>query len=194
MEQALLIAKRYRIALERAEDQTLVARCVELPGPLARGLNVDAVVGLLRGVLAGEVAALLITGSAPTPRRDSEGTLGAWLGELELIESKDDVSAAEVSVEQPVPSALRAIAQWTVERYRILLEGSEDGFVAMSLELPELVGHGETAGRAVTDVRRRLADRVFELLRGNRVPPEPLQDVEARRIVRRAETYRAKAA
>ena len=40
------------------------------------------------------------------------------------------------------------IAQWTIDRYRIVLEGDEaEGYLATSPELPEAVGQGQTAMR-----------------------------------------------
>jgi hypothetical protein len=61
------------------------------------------------------------------------------------------------------------------------MEGDDaEGFVAASPELPEVLGAGPTATRAATELCWRLEDRVFAILSANRLPPEPLQDVEAR--------------
>ena len=170
---------RYRIVLDRAEDQTFVARCLELPGPSARALSVDAAVAALRESLVSEVTALASRGDAPTALRDSEGRLAAWMRDLELLPQRGP--AALVTVEKPLPSALHAIAQWTIDRYRMVLEEDEvEGFVATSPEMPELAGYGLTASRAAMDLRERLEDRAFHILNDNRTPPEPIQDVEAR--------------
>ena len=170
---------QYRITLDRAEDQTFVARCLELPGPFARAMNADAAVASLREVLAVEVAAMASRGEAPTPLRESEGRLAAWMRDLELIPDRGRV--ALVTVQKPLPSALHAIAQWTIDRYRIVLEEDDvEGFVATSPEMPEVAGYGLTASRAVVDLRERLEERAFRILNDNRIPPEPLQDVEAR--------------
>jgi predicted RNase H-like HicB family nuclease len=179
MQHAVQLASRYRIVLDRAEDQTFIATCQELPGPSARSLSVDAVVSMLRRSLVARVRALTATGDAPTPLRDSEGPIGAWMTDLELI--SELVMATPAGVERPNPSALHAIAKWTIDRYRIILEGDEDqGFVAASPEMPELLGVAPTASRAASELRWRLEDRAFAILSANRLPPEPLQDVEAR--------------
>jgi predicted RNase H-like HicB family nuclease len=135
---------------------------------------------MLRRSLVARVRALLTTGDAPTPLRDSEGPMGAWMTDLELISELVMATPAN-RVERPNPSALHAIAKWTIDRYRIILEGDEDqGFVATSPEMPELLGVAPTASRAASELRWRLEDRVFAILSANRLPPEPLQDVEAR--------------
>jgi predicted RNase H-like HicB family nuclease len=179
MRNAVQLASRYRVVLDRAEDQTFIATCQELPGPSARSLSVDAVVSMLRRSLVARVRALAATGDAPTPLRDSEGPIGAWMTDLELI--SELVMATPTGVERPNPSAMHAIAKWTIDRYRIILEGDEDqGFVAASAEMPELLGAAPTASRAASELRWRLEDRAFAILSANRLPPEPLQDVEAR--------------
>ena len=182
MLQALKIASQYRITLDRAVDQTFVARCVELPGPVTRGLNVDAVVADMRGLLASEIVALSNSGQrVPTPLRQTEGRMGAWMTDLELI--SELTMAVPSRVQKPLPSVLHAIAQWTIDRYRIVLEGDEaGGYVATSPELPEVVGQGKTAMQAAVDLRWRLEERAFSILNANRMPPEPLQDVDARRV------------
>jgi predicted RNase H-like HicB family nuclease len=173
------LVNRYRIVLERAEDQTLVARCVEVPGPSARALNVDAAVAALRDTLAGEVAALSARGDAPAPLRESEGRLAAWMRDLELL--PEPRPRALVTVEKPLPSSMHAIAKWTIDRYRIVLEEDEvEGFVATSPEMPDLAGYGVTASGAAADLRERLEGRAFQILNDNRVPPEPMQDIEKR--------------
>lgn len=170
---------RYRIVLERAEDQTFLARCVELPGPCARALNVDAAVDSLRDTLAVEVADLMSRGEAPAPLQESEGRLAAWMRDLELLPERRP--RALVTVEKPLPSTMHAIAQWTIDRYRIVLEEDEvEGFVATSPEMPELAGYGLTASAAAADLRARLEERAFQILNDNCVPPEPLQEIEAR--------------
>jgi predicted RNase H-like HicB family nuclease len=181
MRDVLKLAGRYRISLDRAADQTFVARCVELPGATARGLSVDDLVKSVRAVVGAELMALPSKGRrAPMPLRDIEGRLGAWMTDLELI--SEMTMAAPCGVVKPLPSALHAIAQWTIDRYRIVLEGDEiEGYVATSPELPEAVGQGQTAMRAAVDLRWQLEERAFAILNANRVPPEPLQDVEARR-------------
>jgi predicted RNase H-like HicB family nuclease len=181
MLQALKIASQYRITLDRAADQTFVARCVEVPGPVTRGLHIEAVVAGLRGLVASEIVALSNSGRrVPKPLRETEGRMGAWMTDLELISELTMVARSRV--EKPTPSALHAIAQWTIDRYRIVLEGDEaDGYVAASPELPEAVGQGRTAMQAAVDLRWRLEERAFSILNANRMPPEPLQDVEARR-------------
>lgn len=180
MLQALKIASQYRITLDRAADQTFVARCVEVPGPVTRGLSVEAVVAGLRGLVASEIVAMSNSGQrVPAPLRETEGRMGAWMTDLELI--SELAMAAPSRVERPTPSALHAIAQWTIDRYRIVLEGNEaDGYVATSPELPEAVGQGPTAMQAAVELRWRLEERAFSILNANRMPPEPLQDVEAR--------------
>ncbi len=71
MQDVLKLANRYRISLDRAADQTFVGRCVELPGPTARGLSVDAVVKAVRAAAAAELMALPSKGRrAPGPLRD----------------------------------------------------------------------------------------------------------------------------
>jgi predicted RNase H-like HicB family nuclease len=175
-----LLVIRYRIVLDRAEDQTFVARCVELAGPSARALNVDAAVAALRETLAVEVAALSARGEAPTPLRESEGRLAAWMRDLELV--PEPRPKALVTVEKPLPSTMHAIAQWTIDRYRIVLEEDEvEGFVATSPEMPDLAGYGLTASSAAADLRGRLEERAFQILNDNRVPPEAMQEIEARR-------------
>jgi predicted RNase H-like HicB family nuclease len=179
MQHVVQLASRYRIVLDRAEDQTFVATCQELPGPSARSLSVDAVVSMLRRALVARVRALLATGDSPTPLRDSEGPIGAWMTDLELISELVMATPAD-RVERPNPSALHAIAKWTIDRYRIILEGDEEqGFVAASPEMPEIFGVAPTASRAASELRWRLEDRAFAILSANRLPPEPLQDVEA---------------
>jgi predicted RNase H-like HicB family nuclease len=181
MLQALKIASQYRITLDRAADQTFVARCVEVPGPVTRGLNIEAVVAGLRGLVASEIVALSNSGRrVPAPLRETEGRMGAWMTDLELISELTMAAPSRVERSTP-PSALHAIAQWTIDRYRIVLEGSEpDGYVATSPELPEVVGQGRTSMQAAVDLRWRLEERAFSILNANRMPPEPLQDVEAR--------------
>jgi predicted RNase H-like HicB family nuclease len=181
MQHAHQLAGRYRISLDRAADQTFVGRCVELPGATARGLHVDAVVKAVRAAAAAELMALPSKGlRAPMPLRDIEGRLGAWMTDLELI--SEMTMAAPAGVDKPLPSALHAIAQWTIDRYRIVLEGDEhEGYVATSPELPEAVGQGQTAMRAAVDLRWQLEERAFAILSANRMPPEALQDIEARR-------------
>ncbi len=90
-------------------------------------------------------------------------------------------TAAPCGVVKPLPSALHAIAQWTIDRYRIVLEGDEsEGYLATSPELPEAVGQGQTAMRAAVDLRWQLEERAFAILNANRMPPEALQDLELR--------------
>jgi hypothetical protein len=97
---------------------------------------------------------------------------------------------ALVTVEKPLPSTMHAIAQWTTDRYRIVLEEDEvEGFVATSPEMPELAGYGLKASSAVADLRARMEEQAFKILNDNRVPPEPLQEIEAREE-RKARTHR----
>ena len=66
--------------------------------------------------------------------------------DLELLPQRGP--AALVTVEKPLPSALHAIAKWTIDRYRMVLEEDEvEGFVATSPDA-ELAGYGLTASRA----------------------------------------------
>ena len=181
MQTAFQLACRYRIVLDRAEDQTFVATCAELPGVApARALNVDAAIESLRKSVAAELVGLMARGDAPTPLREAEGRMGAWMTDLELV-SMVLPTGPILAVEKPLPSAMHAIAQWTIDRYRIVLEEDEvEGFVATSPEMPELAGYGLTASAAAADLRARLEERAFQILNDNCVPPEPLQEIEAR--------------
>jgi len=191
MQTAFQLACRYRIVLDRAEDQTFVATCAELPGVApARALNVDAAIESLRKSVAAELVGLMAAGDAPTPLREAEGRMGAWMTDLELV-SMVLPTGPILAVEKPLPSAMHAIAQWTIDRYRIVLEeDGADGFAATSPEMPEVLGHGNTGARAAADLRWRLEDRAFTMLNSNRVPPEALQDVEARERTKEVATTR----
>jgi predicted RNase H-like HicB family nuclease len=191
MERADDLVARYRIMVDREADHLFVATCVELPEVCATAANVDAAVGTVRDTLRARVTVLRRDGAASTPIREFEGRLGAWMNDLELIEpapapfappTKTRGKAADL--EKPVPSALRAIAQWTADRYRVVLEQEADdgegSFAAASPEMPALLGRGATAGDAVADLRRQLADEAYRMLDKGAFPPEPLQDVEAR--------------
>jgi predicted RNase H-like HicB family nuclease len=187
-------AVRYRAELDRTADHRFVATCAEMPNISAAALSVEAAVAELYAAVARAAAGL---DAPPVPLCEREGRLGAWLGELELIhEARAARAAGDDDVQKPVPSALRAIAQWTAYRYRIVLEPQADGtVVANSPELPELLGFGETAGAAAADLQRRLADRAYEMLDAGEMPPEPLQDVEGReRAAQAARVTRAKVA
>jgi predicted RNase H-like HicB family nuclease len=181
MERADDLVLRYRIILDREADHLFVANCLELPEVRAHAISVDAAVETLRATLAARVGVLRREGGAPTPVREFEGRLGAWQADLELIAPAAPARQGRAKLEKPVPSALRAIAQWTADRYRVVLEGDEDcAFLSASPEMPAVLGRGATAGDAVSDLRRQLADEAFRMLNAGAFPPEPLQDVEAR--------------
>jgi predicted RNase H-like HicB family nuclease len=170
-------AARYRIVLDRTDDHRFVARCAELPDVSSGALSAEAAVAELRAAVAARAAGL---DAPPVPLCDVEGRLGAWTGELELI-GAGRAGQPPADLQKPVPSALRAIAQWTAYQYRIVLEpGAGGAFVANSPELPELLVMGETAGVAAAELQRWLADRAYEMLDAGEMPPEPMQDVEAR--------------
>lgn len=171
-------AARYRIVIDRTADHLFVATCAELPDVSAGALGVEAAVDGVRAALAARLPALLASGTAPTPLCEVEGPLGEWTRGLELIDGA--TRAAKRDLQKPVPSALRAIAEWTTCRYRVVLEAQAGGVVANSPEMPEVVGQGATHAAAVTDLQRRLAERAYAVLDAGGTPPEPLQDVEAR--------------
>ena len=184
MQRADVLAARYRVILDRADDHLFVATCAELPELCGRGFNVEAAMDGLRGALVANLPRLAAAGEAPTPIRDFEGPLGAWAADLQIIDVPAPAVGAAAGLQKPVPSALRAIAQWTVERYRMVLEAGDDadatGWVANCFEMPAWFGRGATPGAAVADLRDQLAEEVFALLDGGAMPPEPLRDVEAR--------------
>jgi predicted RNase H-like HicB family nuclease len=59
-------------------------------------------------------------------------------------------------------------------------EGGGGGFAAASPEMPNVLGHGATAGEAAADLRLKLAEEAYGVLDRGAYPPEALQDVEAR--------------
>jgi predicted RNase H-like HicB family nuclease len=180
MEHATRLANLYRLVIER-EDQTFAIAVAELPDVRTRAARVDAAVEAVRASTVVALRPLIDDGIAPTPVREMEGAIGAWVSEIELLPGGEPAAA---DVEKPSPAALRAISQWTAERYRIVLEQAADGaFVAAGVELPEIIAQGATPGAAVDEATRRLAEAAYALLDAGRVPPEPLRDVEARRVV-----------
>ncbi len=164
---------RYRIELVRSEDRTFLASCLEMPECRARGMTIESAIAGVRAALAARTA-MGPGGAAPIPPlSESEGRLGEWAKELELVES-EPAAAAAVKDEKALPSVLRAIAQWTVDRYGILLEGDGGGsFVSSSVEMPSVVGHGATPMAAIGDLRWQLNEVAFEMLNAGRALPEP---------------------
>jgi predicted RNase H-like HicB family nuclease len=138
----------------------------------------------LRERMAASLAELVAAGDAPAPLRESEGRLGSWAADLEIV---DVGAAAGDDVEKPSPETLRAIAHSTVGRYRIILESHEDGgFIAGCAEVAGVVAYGATAAEAIDRLREALTDFAYRGLDANTMPPEPLQDVETREAARRA--------
>jgi predicted RNase H-like HicB family nuclease len=178
---ARLVA-RYRIVLQR-DGQEFLASVAELPAVRTRAAQPDDAVNVLRATASVVVAPLYTKGSAPTPLRMSQGTLGAWTQDLKLIDAV--AKGATAGVEKPSPAALRSIAEATVDDYRMVLEEDEDGgFVGAGAEMPEVVVDGATPADTVQKLRGALVEAVFALLDANRMPPEALRGVEARRGVR----------
>ena len=179
MKRAHILTAQYRAALHQRDDRSFVAVSVELPDVAVTTDCPDRAIRALRDRVAGALVDLLQTGDAPAPRRESEGRLGAWAADLEILHP---TPAAPADLEKPAAQTLRAIARSTAERYRLVIESQEDaGFIAACAEVPGLVAHGETVSAAVEAVRDVLVDHVGQLLNANVLPPEALQDVEARR-------------
>jgi predicted RNase H-like HicB family nuclease len=179
MKNAAEYAARFRIVIDRLDDQTFFARCPEVPSARSRGMSIDSAVESLRAILEREILALWAKGRNPRPLHDTEGRLGAWTEELELDDNAPE-AAAKPGLQKPTPAAIHAMAQWTIDRYRIVLEQDEFGFIAVSPELPGLIGQGQTAKEAAAELRGHMEQRAFELLEANLMPPEPLKDVESR--------------
>lgn len=188
---ARLVA-RYRIALQR-EDEGFLASVVEMPSVRTRAARADEAVNVVRATAAVVVAPLYAEGRAPTPLCESEGPLGAWAQGIELVDA-EVATAVDGVVEKPSPEMLRSIAEGTADDYRMIIEENEDGFVGVAAEMPEVVVRGRTAAETVLNLRRGMAEAVYKLLEGNRMPPEALRDVEARRGVRPQPRVVAKAA
>jgi predicted RNase H-like HicB family nuclease len=177
---AAQLVARYRIILQ-CEEQEFVATIAEVPSVRARAARASDAIQIARAAATATIAPLLDEGTAPTPLRDSEGPLGAWMQELETpVES----AAAPAGMEKPSPEALRSIADWMAGRYRMLLEENDVyGFAATCREFPESIAHGTDACSTVQSLQRQLSEMVYDLLDSNRVPPEPLRDVEARQAL-----------
>ena len=184
MKRAHILTAQYRVALHQREDRTFVATGVELPAIAVNTPCPDQAVRTVRDRIAASLADLLAEGNAPAPLRDSEGRLGSWAADLEMVESG---AATDDDVEKPAPETLRAIARSTAERYRIILESHEDGgFLAGCAEVAGVVAHGATVTEAIDRLRESLTDFAYRTLDANEMPPEALQDVEGRASTRRA--------
>jgi predicted RNase H-like HicB family nuclease len=181
MIRADILASQYRVIVERGDDHAYLATCAELPDATGRGLNVGSAMDGLRDALAARLPARVTAGDAPSPLRDAEGAVGAWAADLELLENSKR-APKDPSLEKPLPSALRAIAQWTTDRYRAILEVDDDGrtWVGAGVEMPDAIARGETPGDVVAELRSAMADRAYAMLDSGEVPPEPRRDVEAR--------------
>lgn len=179
MKRAHILTAQYRVALHQRDDRSFVAISVELPDVAVTTDCPDRALRAVRERVAGTLVELLQTGNAPAPLRDSEGRLGAWAADLEILQP---VPSAPADLEKPEAETLRAIARSTAERYRLVIESQEEeGFIAACAEVPGLVADGRTVSRAVEALRALLVDHVEALLNANVLPPEALQDVEARR-------------
>jgi predicted RNase H-like HicB family nuclease len=184
MKRAHILTAQYRVALHQRDDRSFVATSLELPALAVSTPCPDQAVRTLRDRIAASLADLLASGDAPAPLRDSEGRLGSWAVDLEILDAR---RATDAEVEKPSPDILRAIARSTAERYRIILESHEDGgFIAGCAEVAGVVAHGATVTRAIDRLRDLLTDFAYRTLDANDMPPEPLQDVEARAVARRA--------
>jgi predicted RNase H-like HicB family nuclease len=164
---------QYRIILDEVENAGFIAQCAELPRVCASGPTVNQTVDAIRRELAGQPPQ-----SLPLPLRDSEGPLGAWLSDLELIDKLRP--SAHATIERPSERTLRRMAIWTAQRYRLVLEEFE-GFTAVCKEIPGPIGRGHTPSQAVSQLREQVADVVFRFLWANQLPPEALQDMERSR-------------
>ena len=103
---------------------------------------------------------------------------------MQELEPATEPAHAPEGIEKPTAEALRSIAEWTAGRYRMLLEENDVyGFAATCREFPESIAHGTDACSTVESLQRQLAEMVYELLDSNRVPPEPLRDLEARQAL-----------
>src|SRR3954451_11236194 len=116
MKNAAEYAARFRIVIDRLDDQTFFARCPEIPGARSRGMSIDSAVDSLRAILEREILALWAKGRNPRPLHDTEGRLGAWTEELELDDNAPE-AASKPGLQKPTPAAIHAMAQWTIDRY-----------------------------------------------------------------------------
>lgn len=182
MKRAHLLAREYRIAIDQNHDGACVARCLELPTLRFVSHDLDLAVTSLRQLLAAELAPLVEKGEAPTPLRTSQGPLGAWVEDLDLV---DCIEPPSTDLEAPSIETLRSIAQATASRYRVILE-SQDEYIATAAEVPGPRGIGPTPRQAIASLRDRLTDYALALLQANQLPPEPLADIEQRTPARRA--------
>src|SRR5881394_2381117 len=111
MKRAHILTAQYRVALHQREDRSFVATSVELPALAVNTACPDQAVRVLRERMATSLADLVAAGDAPAPLRESEGRLGSWTADLEILEGRPDTDAAEV--EKPSPEILRGIARCT---------------------------------------------------------------------------------
>jgi predicted RNase H-like HicB family nuclease len=190
---ARLVA-RYRIILQR-DGEGFAASIAELPTVRTCAAGVDEAVNVARATAAVVVAPMYTQGRAPAPLCDSQGPLGAWAQDLELIDA-DTESAGSEDLEKPARKTLRSIAEATADEYRIILEEPKPGasWTGVCAELPEVVVQGRTPEAVVKKLRRGMVGGICKLLDANRMPPEAMRDVEARRGVRPQPRVVAKAA
>lgn len=175
MKRAHLLAREYRIAIDQSEDGACTARCLELPSLRFVSHDLELAVSSLRQLVAAELTALVERGDAPAPLRASQGALGAWVEELELVESFEPVT----ELETPGIESLWNIARATARRYRVIVECDEE-IIATCAEVAGPRGVGTNVRQATEQLREQLTEYVLALLQANRLPPEARVDVEGR--------------
>ncbi len=172
------IAYKYRLSIDYDHQMGHIARCPEMPGVVCNGQTVIAAVQCMRQRLSQHVLASMSLGiAAPAPLSDGEGPLGSWERDLELLET----ARSRLPVADPI---LQRVAQSTASRYRVMIEADDGDFVAMAAEFPDLVARAGSIEEAIKRVQGMVAKKLGELLAGNELPPEPMQDVEKRQMKR----------
>jgi predicted RNase H-like HicB family nuclease len=85
--------------------------------------------------------------------------------------------ATEAALGRPFDPDILDRARKLANKYRIVLEPEEDcGFIASSLELPNVYADGASANLAVTAEREALSAAVAYLLEMGQTPPAPAAD------------------
>ncbi len=190
------VARSYRVALDWSQELGFTAVCVELPALTTRAADATPCVEALYDAAAAHVASLLVQGhvapgalrpAAVRPARPTLPASGDASAETRLCDTpsfdarfSDAVAFDFGAPDAPPIDQLRRMAAWTAAQYRLVLHWSDGTYYASCPEVPFVAGFGRSPGRCAADIRRHLTRHVADVIAANRMPPEPLQEIERR--------------
>jgi predicted RNase H-like HicB family nuclease len=183
------VALGYSVVLDWSEELGFTGACVELPRLSTRTIDATACVEQLFEQAAAQVATILAHGLTPPPavRSSAERKMSrpATPGTAVLPSVHEPPTfilhdEAADDLELPTLGQLSRMARSTADQYRIVMHWSDGSYYGTSPEVPAASGFGVTPNGCVDDLRRQLARHVADLIVSNRMPPEPMQDLERR--------------